>query len=63
MVPERKKPFSIITRQETTGFETTVASARPYANNVQLLQTDDHANTSSLKFYRPDALPDAQATV
>jgi len=27
------------------------------------LQTDDHTNTSSLNFYRPDALPDAQPTV
>jgi len=24
------------------------------------LQTDNHANTSSLNFYRPDTLPDAQ---
>jgi len=24
-----------------------------------LLQTDNHAGTSSLTFYRPDALPDA----
>ena len=28
-----------------------------------LLQTDNHASTSSLIFYKPDALPDAQATV
>ena len=28
-----------------------------------LLQTDNHTNTSSLNFYRPDALPDAQSTV
>jgi len=27
------------------------------------LQTDNHTNTSSLNFYRPDALPDAQQTV
>jgi len=27
------------------------------------LQTDNHTNTSSLNFYRPDALPDAQLTV
>jgi len=26
-------------------------------------QTDNHINTSSLDFYRPDALPDAQPTV
>ena len=28
-----------------------------------LLQTDNHACTSALMFYRPDALPDAQPTV
>ena len=28
-----------------------------------LLQTDNHTNTSSLYFYRPDAIPDAQPTV
>ena len=27
------------------------------------LQTDNHTSTSSLNFYRPDALPDAQPTV
>jgi len=27
------------------------------------LQTDNHTNTSSLNFYRPDALPDAQPTM
>jgi len=27
------------------------------------LQTDNHASTSSLNFYRPDALPGAQPTV
>ena len=27
------------------------------------LQTDNHTNTSSLHFYSPDALPDAQTTV
>ena len=27
------------------------------------LQTDNHASTSSLSFYRPNALPDAQPTV
>ena len=28
-----------------------------------LLETDNHTNTSSLDFYRPDALRDAQPTV
>jgi len=27
------------------------------------IQTDNHMNTSSLNFYRPGALPDAQPTV
>jgi len=27
------------------------------------LKTDSHTNTSSVNFYRPDALPDAQPTV
>ena len=27
------------------------------------LETDSHTNTSSLDFYRPDALPDTQPTV
>jgi len=30
-----------------------------YANNLHLLQTDNHTNTSSLNYYRPHALPDA----
>jgi len=28
-----------------------------------LLQTDNHASTSSLNYYRLDGLPDAQSTV
>ena len=35
-------------------------SAGPYAS---LLQTDNHASTPPLCFYRPDALPAAQPTV
>ena len=38
-----------------------VASAEPYANKLH--QTDNHTNTSSLNFYRLDALPDAITTV
>ena len=44
------------------GFVVAVASAGPYANNL-LLAPDNHTNTSSLNFYRPDAFPDAQPTV
>ena len=39
-----------------------MASAGPYANRLHSLQTDNHANTSPLSFYRPDALPAAQPT-
>jgi len=38
-----------------------VASAGPYADYT-LLQTDNHASTTSLKFFT-GALPDAQPTV
>jgi len=43
-----------------------VASAGPFANHLHLaprLQTDNHASTLSLNFYRPDVLSDAQVTV
>jgi len=33
------------------------ASAGPYANHLHFAQTDKHASTSPLSFYRPDALP------
>ena len=40
-----------------------VASAGPYASlQCTALQTDNHASTSPLSFYRPDALPAAQPT-
>jgi len=39
-----------------------VASAGPYANHLPLFQTDNHATTSPLTFYRPDTLPAAQPT-
>jgi len=45
------------------GFGDAVTSAGPYADNLHLAPTDKHANTLSLNFYRPDALPDAQPTV
>jgi len=40
-----------------------VASAGPYANHMTSLQTDNYVLTSSLIFYQPDDLPDAQSTV
>jgi len=45
------------------GFWDAVESAGPYANNLHLAPDRYHTNTSSLNFYRPDALPDAQPTV
>jgi len=39
-----------------------LASAGPYTNLYTSLQTDNHASTSSVHFYRSDALPDAQPT-
>jgi len=50
-------------RQEITGFGDAVASAGPYANLHLVIHTDNHTNTSTLNFYRPEALPDAQLTV
>jgi len=37
-----------------------VASVGPYAIICTSLQTDNNASTSSLDFYKPDAVPDAQ---
>ena len=50
-------------RQEMMRFWDVVASAGLYANNLHLLQTDNHSNTSSLNFYRPVVLPDPRPTV
>ena len=50
-------------RQEMMRFWDVVASAGLYANNLHLLQTDNHTNTSSLNFYRPVVLPDPRPTV
>jgi len=51
--------------QEMMGFWDAVTTAGPYANNVHLAETDNHTNTLSIKFYRPDALdlPDAKLTM
>jgi len=42
------------------GFGDAVASAGPQANNLHLAPDDNHIDTSSLNFYRQDALADAQ---
>ena len=39
-----------------------MASAGPYAIICTLLLTNNHASTSSLNFYEPDALPDSYPT-
>ena len=44
------------------GFWDAVASAGPNANNLHLAPDSNHTNTSSLNFYRPDVLHDAQTT-
>jgi len=43
------------------GFGDAMASAGPYANNLHVAKTDNHIITSSLNFYRPNALPDVQS--
>jgi len=61
----RQKDKSTLDFKETRGNGVVVASAGPYANHLPLRQTDNHnhASTSSLNFYRPDALCDDQLTV
>jgi len=44
------------------GFWDAVASAGPHASNLHLAPDND-TYTSSLNFYRPDAVSDAQPTV
>jgi len=50
-------------RQKMMGLGDEVASAGPYANNLHLTPDDNHNSTSSLDFYRLDALPDTEPTV
>jgi len=60
-VPERQN-HSVFNEARDDGVA--VASAGPYANHLHfLLQTDNHASTSSLNFYLLDALPVDQPTV
>jgi len=55
------KPFWIILEQKKMRW---VASPGPYANQIicTSLQTDNHASTSPLSFYRSYALPGAKPT-
>ena len=50
-------------RLETTGFEMRWHQLDRMQTICTSLQTDNHTNTSSLNFHRPDALPDTQPTV
>jgi len=58
---QKGKKFWILQEQEMTGWQW------HQLDHTQIictsLQTDNHASTSSLCFYRPDALPAAQPTV
>jgi len=58
---QKGKPFWILLEQEMMGWQW------HQLDNMQiictLLQTDNHASTSPLSFYRPDALPAAQPTM
>ena len=57
---EAREPFCILLEQEMMGWQW------HHPDHTQiictLLQTDNHASTSPLSFYRPDALPAAQPT-
>jgi len=56
--PERYKPFWILLEQEMMGRQW------HQLDHMQIictfLQTDNHISTSSLSFYRPDAVPATQ---
>jgi len=57
---QKGKPFWILLEQEMMGLQW------HQVDHMQItctsLQTDNHASTSPLSFYRPDALPAAQPT-
>jgi len=57
---QKGKPFWILLEQETIRWQ----SHQLYRMQIicTLLQTDNHASTSPLSFYRPDALPATQPT-
>jgi len=54
------KPFWILLEQEMMGWQWHQLDHMQII--CTLLQTDNHASTSPLRFYRPDALPEAQPT-
>jgi len=55
------KPFWILLEQEMMGWQWHQLDHMHIM--CTSLQTDNHASTSPLSLYRPDALPDAQPTV
>jgi len=59
---QHQKDYTNLDFNEARDDNVAMASAGPYANYLHSLQTGNHASTSSLNFYRPDALLDAQPT-
>jgi len=57
---QKGKPFWILLEQEMTGWQW--HQLDPMQIISTSLQTDNHASTSPLHFYRPDALPPTQPT-
>jgi len=61
-VSRHQKGRTILDFTEARDGGVAVASAGPYANHLHLTP-HNHASTSPVRFYRPDALPAAQHTV
>ena len=60
----RKVSYTVLAFNETRNDGMTVPSAGPFMQIIGIsLQTDNHASTSPLIFYRPDALLDAQLSM
>jgi len=57
---QKGKPFWILMKQEMIGWHWHQLDHMQII--CTLLQTDNHARTSPLSFYMPDALPAAQST-
>jgi len=57
----KAKPLWILIKQEMIGWQSHQLDHMQIISTS--LQTDNHAGTSSLSFYRPDNLPDTEPTV
>jgi len=57
---QKDKPFWILMEQEMMGWQWHQLDHMQIT--CTLIQTDNHASTSPLSFYRPDALPATQPT-